>query len=40
MWKFQSFAKKGDKFWVYGNVNDKDKIIILDKYEHYLKFAL
>lgn len=39
MWKFQSFARKGDIFWIYGNVNDEDKIIILDKYDHYLKFV-
>lgn len=39
MWKFQSFAKKDDIFWVYGNVNEDDKIIILDNYNHYIKFA-
>ena len=39
MWKFQSFARDGDEMWIYGNVNEDKKIIILDEYKYYIKFV-
>lgn len=38
LWKFQSFAHKGDELELYGNVDDKNKIIILDNEKYYISY--
>ena len=38
LWKFQSFAHKGDKLEIFGNVDDKNNIIILDNEKYYIKY--
>ena len=37
-WKFQSFAKKDDILIIYGNVDAKKKVIILDDDTHYIRY--
>jgi len=37
-WKFQSFAHKGDILEIYGNVDDKNKLIVLDDKKYYINY--
>lgn len=39
-WKFQSFAKKDDILIIYGNVDTKQKVIILDDDSHYIQYKI
>lgn len=38
LWKFQSFAHKDDIIEIFGNVDPKNKIIILDDFKYYLNY--
>lgn len=38
IWKFQSFAHKGDILEVYGNVDKENKLIILDDKKYYISY--
>ena len=38
LWKFQSFAHKNDIIEIFGNVDDKNKLIIIDENKHYLNY--
>lgn len=38
LWKFQSFAKDNDILEIFANIDDKNKIIILDDYHYYIKY--
>ena len=38
IWKFQSFAHKGDILEIYGNVDNENKLIILDDNKYYISY--
>ena len=38
LWKFQSFAHVGDVLEVFANVDEKNKIIIIDECKYYIKY--
>lgn len=38
IWKFQSFAHTEDILEIYGNINEKEKTIILDDTNYYIKY--
>ena len=38
IWKIQSFAHTGDIIEIYGNIDDKNKLIILDDYKYYINY--
>lgn len=38
LWKFQSFAHTGDVLEVFANVDEKNKIIIIDESKYYIKY--
>ena len=38
LWKFQSFAHRGDILEIYGNVDHDKKLIILDENSHYISY--
>lgn len=38
LWKFQSFAHKDDVLRIYGNVDEKNKTIILDENKYYINY--
>ena len=38
LWKFQSFAHRGDILEIYGNVDYDKKVIILDENKYYIKY--
>lgn len=38
LWKFQSFAHKGDILEIYGNIDEKNKIIMLDENKYYITY--
>jgi hypothetical protein len=38
LWKFQSFAHNGDIMNVYANVDEEDKLIILDENKYYINY--
>lgn len=38
LWKFQSFAHRGDIIEIFGNVDNKNKLIILDDYKYYINY--
>lgn len=39
LWKFQSFAHKDDIIKIYANVDEKNKIIILDENKYYISYV-
>jgi predicted nucleotidyltransferase len=38
LWKFQSFARNGDIMNVYGNIDEDNKVIILDDNKYYINY--
>lgn len=40
LWKFQSFAHVGDVCMIYGNVDEEEKVIILDDNKYYLNYLV
>lgn len=38
IWKFQSFAHKGDILEIYANIDDDNKLIILDDNKYYIRY--
>ncbi len=40
LWKFQSFAHVGDVCMIYGNVDEQNKVIILDENKYYINYLI
>ncbi len=38
LWKFQSFTKDGDILEIFANVDEKDKVIIIDECNYYIRY--